>query len=210
MLKFFFYFLAFLLYSSATQATILRALIIDGRNNHEWQITTDALRAALESTGRFNVSVSTAPELKIPSNPRAPKEPSPAFDTCAAAYSKLTKSTKDAFGTEWNAWTPNFAAHDVVILNYNGPNWPEATKTAFTDFLNNGGGVLLVHAANNGFRDWQEFNDIIGMGWRPKLFGRALKINPNTGEHFGTRKRKAPVTVQSTLFKSLSASRITR
>ena len=29
----------------------IRALIVDGRNNHDWQITTDALRATLEATG---------------------------------------------------------------------------------------------------------------------------------------------------------------
>ncbi len=43
-------------------AAPIRALIVDGRNNHDWQITTDALRATLEASKRFEVSVSTAPE----------------------------------------------------------------------------------------------------------------------------------------------------
>ena len=41
-----------------------------------------------------------------------------------------------------------------------------------------------MHTANNAFHNWQEFNDIIGMGWRPKLFGRALKIDPDNGNTY--------------------------
>ena len=61
--------LLFLALISAAEAAPIRALIIDGRNNHDWQITTDALRATLEASKRFEVSVSTAPELKIPRKP---------------------------------------------------------------------------------------------------------------------------------------------
>lgn len=39
----------------------LRALIIDGQNNHDWKATTPLLRKALESSGRFTVDVATAP-----------------------------------------------------------------------------------------------------------------------------------------------------
>ncbi|NNE90250.1 MAG: ThuA domain-containing protein, partial [Verrucomicrobiales bacterium] len=38
---------------SGFSAEPLKALIVDGRNNHDWQTTTDALRAILQSTGRF-------------------------------------------------------------------------------------------------------------------------------------------------------------
>ena len=34
----------------------LKALIVDGRNNHNWETTTDALRAILEGNGRFTVT----------------------------------------------------------------------------------------------------------------------------------------------------------
>src|SRR5262245_47669115 len=40
----------------------LRALIIDGQNNHDWKTTTPLLKKALESSGRFKtVDVATAP-----------------------------------------------------------------------------------------------------------------------------------------------------
>ena len=39
----------------------IRVRIVDGRNNHNRQITTDALRATLEATGKFTVTATTAP-----------------------------------------------------------------------------------------------------------------------------------------------------
>jgi type 1 glutamine amidotransferase len=39
----------------------LRALIVDGQNNHDWKTTTPLLRRALESSGRFTVDVATSP-----------------------------------------------------------------------------------------------------------------------------------------------------
>src|ERR671924_1548776 len=39
----------------------LRALIVDGQNNHDWKSTTPLLRKALESSGRFTVDVATTP-----------------------------------------------------------------------------------------------------------------------------------------------------
>jgi type 1 glutamine amidotransferase len=45
----------------AQPAAKLRALIIDGQNNHDWKTTTPLLRTALESSGRFVVDVATSP-----------------------------------------------------------------------------------------------------------------------------------------------------
>jgi type 1 glutamine amidotransferase len=39
----------------------LRALIVDGQNNHDWRTTTPLLREGLESSGRFVVEVATSP-----------------------------------------------------------------------------------------------------------------------------------------------------
>jgi type 1 glutamine amidotransferase len=45
----------------AAAADKLKALIVDGQNNHNWRVTTPILQAALESSGRFNVDVVTSP-----------------------------------------------------------------------------------------------------------------------------------------------------
>jgi type 1 glutamine amidotransferase len=45
----------------AQPAEKLRALIVDGQNNHDWKTTTPLLQKALESSGRFSVEVATSP-----------------------------------------------------------------------------------------------------------------------------------------------------
>jgi type 1 glutamine amidotransferase len=44
---------------TASGADLLKVLIVDGQNNHEWQKTTPVLRKLLEETGRFQVEVAT-------------------------------------------------------------------------------------------------------------------------------------------------------
>jgi len=39
----------------------LKALIVDGQNNHQWQVTTPPLKKLLEETGLFTVDVATTP-----------------------------------------------------------------------------------------------------------------------------------------------------
>ena len=39
----------------------LKALIVDGQNNHDWKSTTPMLKKALEESGRFTVDVATSP-----------------------------------------------------------------------------------------------------------------------------------------------------
>ena len=39
----------------------IRALIVDGQNNHAWQETTPVLKKLLEETGLFQVDVATSP-----------------------------------------------------------------------------------------------------------------------------------------------------
>jgi uncharacterized protein len=41
----------------------LKAVIVDGVNNHDWAPATAAIQSILEGTGRFNVAVSTYPKL---------------------------------------------------------------------------------------------------------------------------------------------------
>jgi type 1 glutamine amidotransferase len=47
--------------SLASAAPKMKALIIDGQNNHNWQQTTPVLKKLLEETGLFQVDVATTP-----------------------------------------------------------------------------------------------------------------------------------------------------
>tara|TARA_R110002096_G_scaffold91625_23_gene207395 strand:+ start:4258 stop:7596 length:3339 start_codon:yes stop_codon:yes gene_type:complete len=166
------------------EEALVQALIIDGRNNHDWQSTTDSLRATLEATGRFEVKVSTAPQLHFPKEPRRAQQPEnePALKEAKALF-RQSKGAADAeLAARWKAWLPDFASAEVVILNYNGPNWRPGMQAAFLEFVRSGGGTVLVHGANNAFRDWSDFNELIGLGWRPSPLGRAVKVNPDSGK----------------------------
>ena len=64
-------------------------------------------------------------------------------------------------------FSPEFSKYQVVVLNQNGPNWPDKTKKAFVEFVQNGGGVVFVHEADNAFPKWKEYNQMAGLGgWK--------------------------------------------
>src|SRR5262249_33681864 len=72
---------------------------------------------------------------------------------------------------------PAFASYFVVVWNYDAPDerWPASLKTAFEQYVSNGGGVVIVHVADNAFSGWTAFNEMIGIGgWR----GRSEKSGP--------------------------------
>ena len=70
---------------------------------------------------------------------------------------------------------PVFSNYQVVLSNYNGEPWSGETKAAFVDFVRNGGGFVCLHAADNSFPEWKEYNEMIGVGgWG----GRSEKSGP--------------------------------
>ena len=50
-----------LLTATATAEPKLKALIVDGQNNHNWMATTPLLKKHLEASGLFTVDVATSP-----------------------------------------------------------------------------------------------------------------------------------------------------
>ena len=67
-------------------------------------------------------------------------------------------------GKDLGDFKPNFADYKLVVSNYNGNAWSDETKKAFVAYVKNGGGFVSVHAADNSFGDWPEYNEIIGIG----------------------------------------------
>jgi type 1 glutamine amidotransferase len=79
--------------------------------------------------------------------------------------------TAPASSGELTGFAPQFHRYAAVVLNYDAPDgrWPAALKASFEDYVRNGGGVALVHAANNAFPGWSAFNQIAGVGgWRDR------------------------------------------
>ena len=48
---------------------------------------------------------------------------------------------------------PDFSSYDVVISNFGwkAADWPEETQTDFENYILKGGGLVVVHAADNSF-----------------------------------------------------------
>src|SRR5439155_7496212 len=90
----------------------------------------------------------------------------------------LEVATSPPQGHKLDGFQPDFGRYGVVVSNYNGEPWPAATRKAFEDYVNNGGGFVCVHAADNSFPGWKEYNRMIGVGgWggRNDTFGPMLR-----------------------------------
>src|SRR5882724_1384313 len=72
-------------------------------------------------------------------------------------------------GGDFKKFKPDFSQYQAVVLNYDGPDWPAELKTSFESYVKGGGGLVIVHAADNAFPDWREFNQMAGIGgWRER------------------------------------------
>jgi type 1 glutamine amidotransferase len=140
--------LAFPLNAMPQNGKIISVLIVDGFSNHDWKQTTKLVKWILEDRGHFDVDVSTIP---LDSNQRV-------------------------------EWLPQFSKYAVVIQNTNNIHdqklrWPSKAQEALEKYVANGGGLYVLHSANNAFPHWAEYDKMIGLGWRPKSFGYALEVD---------------------------------
>jgi uncharacterized protein len=70
---------------------------------------------------------------------------------------------------DFSSFKPEFSKYQVIVMNYDAPDerWSPELKTSFEQYIKNGGGLVVVHAADNAFGNWKEFNEMIGIGgWR--------------------------------------------
>jgi type 1 glutamine amidotransferase len=78
---------------------------------------------------------------------------------------------------------PDLNKYDVVLSNYNGSAWPAEFRNALEEYVRSGkGGLVIVHAANNAFADWPEYNQMIGLGWRDQNFDSRLTLDADFKE----------------------------
>jgi type 1 glutamine amidotransferase len=67
-------------------------------------------------------------------------------------------------GGDMKTFDPDFSKYKLVVIDYNGDSWSDKTNTAFVEYVKNGGGVVLYHAADNSFPKWKEYNEMAGLG----------------------------------------------
>ncbi|QLG45344.1 ThuA domain-containing protein [Costertonia aggregata] len=142
--------------SQASEDDELKVLIVDGQNNHEqWPKITYMLKRALEDTGKFTVDV-----YRSKYTWKGEKYLGQfVIDGVNTTESLETPKTDPNFN-------PPFSEYDVVISNFgwNAAPWPRKTQSAFETYVENGGGLVVFHAADNSFPKWKAYNTMIGLG----------------------------------------------
>lgn len=99
------------------------------------------MKAELEETGLFEVTVVTAP----------------------------------ASDGDFSNFKPKLSHYQAIVSNYDGPDWPADLRLEFEQYVSNGGGLVVVHAADNAFPNWPAYNLMTGIGgWR----GRTEQAGP--------------------------------
>lgn len=81
-----------------------------------------------------------------------------------AGLFKVDVATSPPARGDMSKFRPKFSDYHVVVSNYNGDLWSKEAREDFATFVKNGGGFVSVHAANNAFTGWLEYNEIIGLG----------------------------------------------
>jgi len=134
----------------AQKSPDIRVLIVDGFSNHDWKQTTAVTKWILEKSQLFKVEVTTVP-----------------IDSLAR-----------------EGWLPEFKDYQVIIQNTNNihnPNlkWPQRAEEELEKYVSNGGGLYVLHSANNAFSHWSAYDEMIGLGWRSQTVGKAIEIDSN-------------------------------
>lgn len=134
----------------------IRTLIVDGQNNHDqWPKITYMMKAYLEETGLFTVDVKRT-----------------AFTwegekyLQAFAIQGMDKTEALDHPAPDSNYHPDFSKYDLVICNFGwkAAPWPVETQKGFESFVRKGGGVVIIHAADNSFPEWKAYNEMIGLG----------------------------------------------
>ena len=163
----------------------LKALIVDGQNNHGiWPKTSMMMKEYLEQTGLFEVDIArtryTWQGPHYNTNTLKVNHIEDLLTTYAPNKGMQTEITEEAFGD--SDFSPDFHEYDVIISNFGwlAAPWPQHTQEAFTKYMKTGGGLVIVHAANNAWGDWDEYNEMIGLGgWgdRSEMTGPYVYFN---------------------------------
>jgi type 1 glutamine amidotransferase len=107
---------------------------------------------------------------------------------------------------DFSNFKPDFTKYQVVVSNYDAPDWPADLKASFERYVSNGGGFVSVHAADNAFPGWKAYNEMIGIGgWRGRnqnagplwFFKDGKLVSDTTPGNAGAHGNRLPFQVES-------------
>lgn len=148
------------------QPKLLNALILDGSSNHYvWPKTSLMMKDYLEKTGLFEVEISRLDTVwkgfrYFDWRPEAHDYFLNAYPLDTVQRPVVSKPQKT---TDFEI---DFKEYDVVVSNLGEltPEWSKKMKKRFEKYMKKGGGLVVIHAANNAWGDWDAYNQMIGLG----------------------------------------------
>ncbi len=156
--------------TTADGKRIMKALIIDGQNNHGiWPKTSMMMKGYLEETGLFKVDIARTSftwqgphndnDIGMDENKRLKL-----LEDFPIEGGKISTMVPDPVPDP--DFKPDFSQYDVVISNFGwkAADWPKETQAALEMYVSGGGGLVIIHAANNSFGPWDEYNSMVGLG----------------------------------------------
>ena len=141
---------------SLTMEAKIKVLIIDGQNNHVvWPKSTIMMKQYFEETGLFEVDIM---RTQFTWNAKREKDYLPLAGVGETQDLDQSKADPD--------FAPDFEAYDVIVSNFgwNAADLPEKTQKNLEKYMLKGGGLVVVHAADNSWPEWEGFNEMIGLG----------------------------------------------
>jgi hypothetical protein len=142
--------------TKSRNAKVIRTLIVDGQNNHDqWPKITFMIKKYLEETGKFSVDVKRT-RFTWNGTDLINKYIIPGVGGSQPTAKPQMDST----------YILDFSKVDLVVCNFgwNAAPWPAISRTRFEQFIKKGGGLVVIHAADNSFPDWPAYNQMIGLG----------------------------------------------
>lgn len=73
----------------------------------------------------------------------------------------LTEQSSDALED-----TDDLAHYALLLLDYNGSDWSDRAQANFAAAVRRGTGLVVLHAADNAFPGWVEYEEMVGLLWR--------------------------------------------
>ncbi len=84
---------------------------------------------------------------------------------------------------DFSNFNPDWSQYKAIVMNYDAPSWPDPLRASFEKYVSDGGGLVIVHAADNSFPNWPAYNEMAGVGgWRNR--------NENAGPYWYFKEGK--------------------
>jgi type 1 glutamine amidotransferase len=121
-----------------------------------------------------------------------------------AGIFQVTVATAPLHDGDFSTFQPHFDQYQVVVSNLDAPDWPEQMRSQLEAYVSSGGGLVVVHAADNAFPKWPAYNLMIGIGgWRGRneqagphwYFDNGKLASDNTPHSAGNHGSRLPFQV---------------